>query len=669
MTVNTNLSRVQYNGNGVTTAFAFANRVTDATQLLVTRTVIATGADTTLILNSLGADGFSVSGVPGSSVTVNTITAPATGTRLTISYNMPFTQTADYVPNDPFPAETHEGALDKLTIICQQQQDGISRALKFPLTSSTALTPVLPNAPVDQACLIWSGTTGQLANGPTTTDIANAATNAATATAAAAQAVAAATNAPVYNCPTVGGTANAITLTTSATVTSLSNGQIFEFTPTANQTGACTAFINGIGSAQPILDMTGSALTTGAILNGVPTLIMRYGSNFYLLSDGRTMLTSAAQTVTGAKTFNAGTLLAADINGGQIAGMRNKIINGAMVIDQRTVGSGVTVNAAAQFYGLDRWRGYGTGAAGVFTMVRASATPPAGFSHYMRCTVTTADASPAAGSLYNIGQGIEGFNCADLGFGTANASPVTVSFQVRSSLTGTFSGVISNAAASRTYPFTFTINAANTWEPKSVTIPGDTTGAWNVDASAGMYLFLDLGNGSNSRSTAGSWQAAALGGVTGAVRLISTNGATFDLTGSQIEKGSVATAFEWRQFQTELALCQRYWQKTFPYASPAVDNGGVNGAHTFAQMVGASTAITGTGYPYKVTMRTAPTVTIKNPSGGTAGQYYNANTATSCTGSTTGSIGDSNLTFGCTTPAATAAGQMIAGHLIMDAEY
>lgn len=192
MTINTNLSRVQYNGNGVTTAFAFANRVTDAALLKVTRTIIATGANTVLILNDPGADGYSVAGVPGSSVTVNTIAAPATGTRVTIEYNIPLTQTADYVANDPFPAETHEGALDKLTIITQQQADAIVRSLKFPNTASTALVAELPLAPVADTVLAWDGITGKVKNGPTTVDISSAGANAAAAAASAAAAAASA---------------------------------------------------------------------------------------------------------------------------------------------------------------------------------------------------------------------------------------------------------------------------------------------------------------------------------------------------------------------------------------------------------------------------------------------------------------------------------------------
>ncbi len=242
MTVNTNLSRVQYNGNGVTTAFAFGNRVTDPAQLSATRTVIATSVDTPLILNDPGVNGFSVAGVPGSSVTVNTIAAPASGTRLTIYYNMPFTQTADYVPNDSFPAETHEGALDKLTIICQQQQDSINRALKFAATSSTALTPILPvEGPIDGAVLAWSGTTGAMKNGPTTATIL------ATVTAATAQAVIATTQAGISTTGASTATTQAGIATTQAGISTTQAGISTTGASTATtQAGIATAAAAGL---------------------------------------------------------------------------------------------------------------------------------------------------------------------------------------------------------------------------------------------------------------------------------------------------------------------------------------------------------------------------------------------------------------------------------------
>jgi hypothetical protein len=179
----------------------------------------------------------------------------------------------------------------------------------------------------------------------------------------------------------------------------------------------------------------------------------------------------------------------------------------------------------------------------------------------VRITTTTADASPASGSLYLFSQIIEGFNISDLGFGAAGASTVTLSFWVRSSLAGTFSGSLKNGNAyNRSYPFTFTINAANTWEYKTITVAGDTSGTWETGNLGGLIINLDLGCGSSLLSSANTWQAGNFNGVTGSTRLISTNGATFDIAGVQLEKGSVATAFDYRPYGTEFLLCQRYYQ-------------------------------------------------------------------------------------------------------------
>ena len=258
-------------------------------------------------------------------------------------------------------------------------------------------------------------------------------------------------------------------------------------------------------------------------------------------------------------------------------GFKNRIINGGMTIDQRNAGAAITVssNSGTQF-GADRFLVQGTSSEGVFTAQQLSATPPSGFINYVRIQTTTASASPASGSLYAMSQIIEGFNIADLGFGAAGASTVTFSFWIRSSLTGTFSGSLKNGNAfNRSYPFTYTISAANTWEYKTVTVVGDTSGTWQTGNLGGLIVYWDLGCGSSLLSTANTWQGANYNGVTGSTRLISTLNATLDITGVQLEKGSTATPFEFRSIGTELGLCYRYYQlQTTPMysASDSVNN-------------------------------------------------------------------------------------------------
>jgi hypothetical protein len=233
-------------------------------------------------------------------------------------------------------------------------------------------------------------------------------------------------------------------------------------------------------------------------------------------------------------------------------GFKNRIINGAMVIDQRNAGASITTNA----YVTDRWLAEQT-TDGVRTAQQVS-DAPTGFVKSLKLTTTTADASLAATQYSIVRQGIEGYNTADLMWGTANAQAIIISFWVKSSLTGTFGGVAGNSAFNRSYPFTYSISSANTWEQKTVTISGDTSGTWETTNSAGIQLYFGLGVGSTYSGTAGAWTGSGLISATGAVNVMGTLNATWQITGVQLEKGSTATSFDYRPYTTELQLCQRY---------------------------------------------------------------------------------------------------------------
>ena len=235
--------------------------------------------------------------------------------------------------------------------------------------------------------------------------------------------------------------------------------------------------------------------------------------------------------------------------------LKNRIINGDMVISQRNGTSSVTPTATT--YTLDRWRTQISQASRLTIQQNAgSVTPPAGFTNYLGVTVASAY-SITASDFFEIDQPIEGFNIADLAWGTANARTVTLSFWVRSSLTGTFGGSLIGALA---YPFTYTISSANTWEQKTVTIPGPTTGTWTTNNGQGFTTVFSLGMGSDRTSTAGSWQSGNFLSATGATSVVGTNGATFYITGVQLERNTTATPFEWIPYGMELQLCQRYFQ-------------------------------------------------------------------------------------------------------------
>jgi hypothetical protein len=243
-------------------------------------------------------------------------------------------------------------------------------------------------------------------------------------------------------------------------------------------------------------------------------------------------------------------------------GFKNRIINGACVIAQRTTGS-LTNDSSVALYPVDRFFIYGNVSSKFTAQQNAgSVTPPVGFTNYIG--ITSLSAYSIGSSDGNIlGQGIEGFNIADLDWGTANAQPVTLSFWVRSSLTGTFGGAVQNNAQNRSYPFSYTISSANTWELKSITIVGDTTGTWVTNNGKGIQLTFGLGVGSTGSGTAGAWAASNFSSATGATSVVGTNGATFYITGVQLEKGSTATSFDYRPYGTELQLCQRYYFGTF----------------------------------------------------------------------------------------------------------
>jgi hypothetical protein len=239
--------------------------------------------------------------------------------------------------------------------------------------------------------------------------------------------------------------------------------------------------------------------------------------------------------------------------------LKNRIINGAMEIDQRNAGAAYTVTGG--IYTLDRYFTQGVAAAGVFTIQQQSSTPPTGFTNYARATVTTNSASVTGSQAYGFGQVIEGYNVADLGFGTASPTTITASFWVRSSVTGTFSAVFFNNQTPMAYPFTYTISSANTWTYITQTITGPTTGTWNTTNSQGLYIIFDFGSGPSARTTAGSWQNGSYFGVTGSTSLINTSSATWDITGVQLEQNTSATPFERRLYNQELANCQRYYEQ------------------------------------------------------------------------------------------------------------
>jgi hypothetical protein len=375
---------------------------------------------------------------------------------------------------------------------------------------------------------------------------------------------------------------------------------------TANVIAAATASFTWPGTILANNSITAQQIASGTI---TPTQISSVANTQIVgLIPGNTIspntitptqISSVANTqITGTVTnnVNTGSLVTGGISlgAGNASIMKNRIINGAMVIDQRNAGA----TGTASVYTVDRWSYTATQASkGTWGQNAGAVTPPVGFSNYLGFTSSSAY-SVVAGDYFLFQQVIEGYNIADLSWGTANAKTVTLSFWVRSSLTGTFGGAIQNSGLGQMYPFSYTISTANTWEQKSITIAGSTSSTWLSTNGAGLYLVLSLGAGSTWSQTAGAWTTSLAFTATGATSVVGTNGATFYITGVQLEVGSSATGFEYRQYQQELALCMRYYRKT------------ISGGNTEPTVYGYNIAgnnISGC-FVFPVPMRATPTI-------------------------------------------------------------
>jgi len=388
---------------------------------------------------------------------------------------------------------------------------------------------------------------------------------------------------------------------TSSLVTdssSVSTGSII----TAGGAGiAKNLYVGGIASfsAQPIFSSltASSAVATDASKGLVSVTNTGTGNN--VLATSPTLVTPALGTPASGVMTN--------VTGINYDGYKNRIINGNFVLDQRNAGASVSVSSYG--YVLDRF-GFSVTGGGVFNVQR-STTAPTGFINSQALTVTTADSSIAASDTYQAFHKIEGFNFADMGFGTVSAQTFTLSFWVRSSVTGTYAVGFNNNAFNRSYVATYTINAANTFEYKTITVTGDTSGTWLTDNSIGINISFDLGSGSNFNATAGAWGAGSFSRTSGSVNWIATNGATFYITGVQLEKGSTATSFDYRPYTTELQLCQRYYYQTWGFGSFAN-----NGAGYAGQVLPAANNASSYGSAsFPVSMRAAPTVTTYDSTG------------------------------------------------------
>jgi hypothetical protein len=296
-------------------------------------------------------------------------------------------------------------------------------------------------------------------------------------------------------------------------------------------------------------------------------------------------------------------------------GFKNRIINGAMVIDQRNAGASYTITGDQQYGSVDRFMARIYGGPGRFSMQQVT-DAPADFLKSLKVTVTTTDTSGTYG--YSVEQRIEGLNITDFNFGTASAATYTMSFWVKASIAGTYTCGNRTTSGTSSCVNTYTINSANTWEKKTIVFPANT--GFTTGTDNGVGLICDFGFGpqtSKSTSTLGEWQSGNYLFNSGQVDLMATSGATFYITGVQLEKGSTATSFDYRPYGTELALCQRYFEKSYQQGTSIGSSGTGNTGQTLyigtGNIVGSGDKLPNT--TFMVTKRTAPTVNTWSPNG------------------------------------------------------
>lgn len=346
-------------------------------------------------------------------------------------------------------------------------------------------------------------------------------------------------------------------------------------------------------------------------------------------------------------------------------GYRNRVMNGAMRFDQAAAGNATT--AATMGYGkrsADRWANR-SDTSTVNSSIQRVTDAPAGFGFSLKWTTGTG-AAPASGDSNAIFHVIDGPEYSDFQYGAAGAVTTTISFWVKSSLTGGAALAFNNAAQNRNYVGQYTVSSANTWEKKSITLPGDTTGTWGTAPGAtAAYIIFDLGSGSTFEGTGSTWQAGAFRRVSTNFKTIGTTGATFQISGVQWEAGSQATNYEQISYAAELAQCQRYYAKSFAQGTAPVTNAGAStGEEKFiAGKAGATTDFVYVRLP--VVMASAPTVTTYNPSAANS-QIRDASAAIDCSSTASFNVFDRGFGILCIGDASTTAGNTLQVHWTAD---
>lgn len=404
----------------------------------------------------------------------------------------------------------------------------------------------------------------------------------------------------MFDAQTAGGSGRKYQIGTTGTGNNPGTGcfEIYDATGNATRFVLKASGFIGIGTTNP-----GSLLTVsgGGSFGSGYTAFTAPTNGLMVQGNVGIGLTNPAYTLDVNGSMNVATMNVATISCTTGLMFRNRIINGDFRLDQRNAGASFTPTVVGKTYTLDRWWGW-CAVGSKFSVQRSTEVPVGrGFTNSVLVTSLSPYSTPVGG-YYGFGQYIEGYNIADMGFGTASATTATLSFWARSSIAGTFSVSLENGSFNRSYIFNYTISSVNTWQYFTLPFTADTTGTWDSTTGQGLRIWWDLGSSDTTyAAAAGSWLAADVLRTTGAVSLVGTNAATLYIAGAQLEKGSAATPFEFRPFAIELALCQRYFQLYNTSGGSGVSNGILGIGHV------NSTSTVQVAIPLKVSMRVGPT--------------------------------------------------------------
>jgi len=283
------------------------------------------------------------------------------------------------------------------------------------------------------------------------------------------------------------------------------------------------------------------------------------------------------------------------------AGRKNLIINGAMQVEQRGAFT-ISTSGGPEYGGPDRFHMWSYTSTEQVTAEISKSTvggTPTGFADTYRIDVLTAESSVAAGESLVFAQYIEAQNCQHLEYGTSDAKSVTLSFWIKTSVTGTYCFFLQNSDGDRIQVKEYTVNSADTWEKKIITIPGDASGTINNDNGRGLWCGWVLMAGTDRHGSKDAWRTTGADYATSSqVNAVGNGANNIYFTGVQLEVGTVATNFEHRSYGEELALCQRYY-----YHSGSL-NAGQNGQ----AVSGGYSTYFGASWTFPTTMRTSPTI-------------------------------------------------------------